>query len=33
VRPPLVALNREQAGSLVTQLDAKRFNMPGLGAH
>ena len=33
VRPPLVALNRDQAGSLVTQLDAKRFNMPGLGAH
>ena len=33
VRPPLVALTREQAGSLVTQLDAKRFNMPGLGTH
>ena len=33
VRPPLVALSREQSGSLVTQLDAKRFNMPGLGTH
>jgi 4-hydroxy-tetrahydrodipicolinate synthase len=33
VRPPLVALTREQGGSLVTQLDTKRFQMPGLGAH
>jgi 4-hydroxy-tetrahydrodipicolinate synthase len=32
VRPPLVALTREQASSLVGQLDAKRFMMPGLGA-
>jgi len=32
VRPPLVELSREQAGSLITQLDTKRFNMPGLGA-
>jgi 4-hydroxy-tetrahydrodipicolinate synthase len=31
VRPPLVALTPEQATALVTELDQKRFTMPGLG--
>ncbi|MBI2205950.1 MAG: dihydrodipicolinate synthase family protein [Candidatus Rokubacteria bacterium] len=30
VRPPLVALTREQAQALVTELDQKQFTMPGL---
>src|SRR5207244_3546956 len=30
VRPPLVALTPEQAKALVTELDAKKFTMPGL---
>ena len=32
VRPPLVALTAEQATALVTELDRKKFTMPGLGA-
>jgi 4-hydroxy-tetrahydrodipicolinate synthase len=32
VRPPLVALAREQATALAGELDAKRFAMPGLRA-
>jgi len=32
VRPPLVALTREQATALVGELEAKRFTMPGLKA-
>src|SRR3989442_147668 len=31
VRPPLVALTKEQAASLVSDLKAKSFDMPGLG--
>jgi 4-hydroxy-tetrahydrodipicolinate synthase len=31
VRPPLVALTPAQATALVTELDHKRFTMPGLG--
>jgi len=30
VRPPLVALTREQSATLVTQLEQARFTMPGL---
>jgi len=30
VRPPLVALTAEQSQALVTELDAKKFTMPGL---
>jgi hypothetical protein len=30
VRPPLVALTREQGTALVTQLEQARFTMPGL---
>jgi len=32
VRPPLVALTKEQAASLVSDLKAKSFDMPGLGS-
>jgi 4-hydroxy-tetrahydrodipicolinate synthase len=32
VRPPLVALTREQTTALVGELDARRFTMPGLRA-
>jgi 4-hydroxy-tetrahydrodipicolinate synthase len=32
VRPPLVALTREQSATLVTQLEQARFTMPGLRA-
>jgi len=32
VRPPLVALTKEQAASLVTELKQRRFDMPGLRA-
>ena len=32
VRPPLVALTPEQSKALVTELDAKKFTMPGLKA-
>jgi 4-hydroxy-tetrahydrodipicolinate synthase len=31
VRPPLVALAREQSTALVTQLEQAKFTMPGLG--
>jgi 4-hydroxy-tetrahydrodipicolinate synthase len=31
VRPPLVALTREQTAALVTELEQRRFTMPGLG--
>jgi 4-hydroxy-tetrahydrodipicolinate synthase len=30
VRPPLVALTADQAKALTTELDQKRFTMPGL---
>jgi len=30
VRPPLVALTSEQSRALVTELDARKFTMPGL---
>ena len=32
VRPPLVALTREQAAALVADLKARNFDMPGLRA-
>ena len=30
VRPPLVALTRQQAAALVSDLKARNFDMPGL---
>jgi 4-hydroxy-tetrahydrodipicolinate synthase len=30
VRPPLVALTKEQAAALVSDLKARNFDMPGL---
>jgi hypothetical protein len=30
VRPPLVELGTEQAAALISELDAVRFEMPGL---